>query len=52
MSDDEDLTLGGCVICHGPLPKWNTVSTKDGPAHEDCALEAFPYDPGDSVYPR
>jgi hypothetical protein len=39
-----------CVFCGQSVPEDETVTTKAGDAHEDCAEKVYPFDDGDSKW--
>lgn len=42
---DDELLPCGCAICDGPLYEYQAVRTAKGFAHEDCAEQAYPFNP-------
>jgi hypothetical protein len=49
---DEPDPRHTCVFCGRAIAEDERVETKAGGAHEDCAEDHYPLDPGDSVWPK
>lgn len=52
LRHNQDDTLTVCCLCGNALDEDDAVKTKYGLAHEECAEQRWPLDPGDTRYPR
>lgn len=50
--DESDVEVGTCALCNYAIYERDLASTALGPMHESCAEAYFPYDHGDSVWPK